>query len=61
MKTYIALSQTGYGEFVYIINANSEEEARRIASEKGAWEGFELEEVDTSTAGCVRVCGGDHG
>lgn len=58
MKIYLIRSQTNYGEWCHIINAEDEAEAKRIATEKGAWEGFTIEEIDTVAEGLITTCGG---
>ncbi len=59
MKTYIAKSHTNYGEVVYVINAPSLELASQIAGISGAWDGYDVEEIDTETFGLVGAFGGD--
>lgn len=51
MKTFIVNWQTNYGLSVMLINSDDIESAKIIAKEKGAWNGFEIEEVDTITKG----------
>ena len=53
MKTYIVCSDTNYDLMVHIVNANTEEEAYKLALEKGAWPGATITEVDTKTPGLV--------
>jgi len=53
MKTYIANWDTNYGLSVIVINAKNREDAKKIAEEKGAWDGYELDELDTSNEGVV--------
>ena len=53
MKTYIASWDTNYGLSVIVINANNKEDAKKIAEEKGAWDGYDIDELDTSSKGVV--------
>jgi len=61
LKTYAVLSRTNYGELVHIINASSPEEAQAIAIEDCGWDGSEVELIDTTTAGLIKICGADGG
>jgi len=51
MKTFIVTWRTNYGLDVMLINSDDVESAKIIAKEKGAWNGFEIEEVDKLTEG----------
>lgn len=51
MKTFIVNWRTNYGLCVMLINSDDIESAKIIAKEKGAWNGFEIEEVDKLTEG----------
>ena len=53
MKTYIANWDTNYEISVIVINANNKDEAKKIAEEKGAWDGYEIDELDVSSKGVV--------
>jgi hypothetical protein len=62
MKTFLIKSNTNYGEVVHVINAPSEEAVKILAnSNKAVWDGYEVEEIDTTTIGLVTICGGDRG
>ncbi len=54
MKTFIYIAESNYGEISVIVNADTKEEAERIAltSEYG-WEDGTTVEVDTTTPGIV--------
>lgn len=58
MKTFLIRSQTNYGEWCHIINAEDMEQASQLADVAGAWPGFAIEEVNTSSFGVVATCGG---
>jgi hypothetical protein len=50
MKTFLIKSNTNYGEVVHVINAKSRADVRKLAdSIKGIWDGYEIEEIDTTT------------
>ena len=51
MKTFIVNWKTNYGLSVMLINSDDIESAKIIAKEKGACNGFEIEEVDKLTEG----------
>jgi hypothetical protein len=61
MKTFITKSWTNYGEVVHIVNAENEDLAGTLAEEHGAWDGYEIEELDTTKEGLVGIYGGDGG
>ena len=51
MKTFIVHWYTNYGLCVMLINSDDIESSKIIAKEKGAWNEFEIEEVDKLTEG----------
>jgi hypothetical protein len=51
MKTFIVTWRTNYGLGVMLINSDNIESAKIIAKENNAWNGFEIEEIDTVTKG----------
>jgi hypothetical protein len=53
VKTFIVTYRTNYGLSVMLINSDDIESAKFIAKEKGAWNGFEVEEVDLLTKGVI--------
>ncbi len=53
LKTYCVQSRTNYDMLVYIINAESKEEAVEIALKEGAWEHCDINEIDIQKPGCV--------
>ena len=46
MKTFIVSFKTNYGLSVMIINSENVEIAKKLANEHGAWDGFEIEELN---------------
>ena len=46
MKTFIVSFKTNYGLSVMIINSENVEIAKKLAKEHGAWDGFEIEELN---------------
>lgn len=46
MKTFIVSFTTNYGLSVMIINSEDVEIAKKLAKEHGAWDGFEIEELN---------------
>ena len=62
LKTYLLRSFTNYGEVVHVVNAENEDEVRKVAlNHPGVWEGYSIEELNTVTKGIVAVAGGDGG
>jgi len=60
MNTYLVKSATNYGELVHVVNADDEDEVRRIVAKcNDVWGGYEIEMVDTTTKGVVAVGGAD--
>lgn len=53
MKTFIISYNTNYGLGVMIINSLNLESARILAKSSGAWDRFEIEELDKKTEGLV--------
>ncbi len=53
MRTYIVHWDTNYGLSIILINANNEEEAKKIAEYEGAWAGYYIEELDIHSSGVV--------
>lgn len=53
MKSFCVISLTNYGQMTHIINADDAIEAEKIALAAGAWEGCEVNEIDTKRKGCV--------
>lgn len=62
MKTYVVRSATNYGEMVIIVNADDKQEVRDlVARNPYAWEGYTIEELNTSVKGITFFGGGDKG
>jgi hypothetical protein len=59
MKIFVVTSSTNYGDVIYIINAEDEQEARETAKKSGAWDYFSIEELDCETRGLVFAGGGE--
>jgi hypothetical protein len=55
MKTWIIESETNHGLLVHVVNAETKEEAKEIAEAGGAWDGYEIYEIDTLTHGVVHT------
>lgn len=53
MKTFIVCSDTNYDLMVHVVNADTKEEAIRLAEMRGAWPGCTATEIDTNTYGVV--------
>jgi len=53
MKTFIINWTTNYGLDVIVVNTFTKEDAENIAKEKGAWEGYEITEVDRTKEGIL--------
>ena len=53
MKTFIVCSDTNYDLMVHIVNADTEEEALKLALINGAWPGARVTEIDTKIRGVV--------
>lgn len=53
MKTFCVISLTNYEQMTHIVNADDAVEAEKIAIAAGAWEGCEVNEIDTKRKGCV--------
>lgn len=53
MKTFIVTYTTNYGLGVMIINNENIKIAKVIAKENGAWDGFDIEELDKKQKGIV--------
>lgn len=53
MNIYIICSDTNYDLMVHIVNANNEEEAIEMASNKGAWLGCRATKLNTTKKGVV--------
>ena len=53
IKTFLVISETNYGEKVMVVNSTTPEEASKIATDNGAWEGAEVVEINTETPGIV--------
>ena len=47
MKLFLVESHTNYGCWTMVIAAKDESEAKRIAENNGAWDGYELVELVT--------------
>ena len=46
MKLYAITSYTNYGDLVHIVKAESEKEAIIMAKEDGAWDDFDINELN---------------
>jgi len=53
MKTWLVSSDTNYGLYIHVVNAETSEEAILYAKKSGAWDGCWVEEIDTTTEGVV--------
>jgi hypothetical protein len=53
MKTFIVCSDTNYGLMVHVVNTDTKEEAIKLATEDGAWDGCLVYEIATKTRGVV--------
>ena len=53
MKTFIVTYTTNYGLAVMLINNEDIENAKIIAKENGALDGFSIEEIDKITKGII--------
>lgn len=53
MKTFIVTYTTNYGLAVMVINSENIENARKEAELNGAWESYDIEELDLKTKGIV--------
>ena len=53
MKTYTVSWYTNYGLSVMVINASSKEGVEKIVEEEVAWDGYEIDELDTTSKGMV--------
>ena len=53
MKTFIVTYTTNYGLAVMLINNEDIEMAKIIAKENGAWDGFDIKELDKISKGIV--------
>lgn len=53
MKTFIVTYRTNYGLAVMLINNEDIKMAKIIAKENGAWDGFDIEELDKISKGIV--------
>ena len=53
MKTFTVTYPTNYGIGIIILNSESIEKAIFIAKGNGAWDGFNIEELDTNKEGIV--------
>jgi hypothetical protein len=54
MKTYIVKYDTNYGMGIIVINtAKGIDYAKELADKSGAWDGFEIEELNTKDEGLV--------
>jgi len=53
MNTYIIISNTDYGDDIYIVNAFTEEAVKQIAYENGACGDSLIELINTSKQGIV--------
>lgn len=55
MKTYIIESMTNHGTMAHIVNADTAEEAKKIAEDAKAWPDCKVYEIDTTTKGLVHL------
>lgn len=53
MKTFIVTYTTNYGLAVMLINNEDIENAKIIAKENGALDGFDIEEIDKISKGII--------
>lgn len=53
IKTFIIESQSNYGLVIHIVNTQTNNEALKIAREKGACHILSVVEIDTKTKGLV--------
>lgn len=54
MKTYIVKYDTNYGMGIIIINTNKGAKyAKKLAVKSGAWDGFQIDELNTKDEGLV--------
>ena len=63
MNTYVIISDTNYDEVAQVVNADSKEEALKVAEENGAWKFATVTEIDTEKRGITfdSFCGGELG
>lgn len=60
MKIFLVKSQTNYGEVVHLVRATDETHVRNLVlNNDEVWDGYLIEEVDTSGIGILAKGGGE--